>query len=70
MFLRSPAAPELLRGVNLCRGGRFWVGKQEELQMDGIRVKMHSRFQSGAFSEGFSAVRTWPGGRYLGNAST
>lgn len=61
MFLRSQATPELLRGVNLSRGGSFWVGAQEEQQMDGIRVKMHSRFQSGAFRKSFSRVRNLPG---------
>lgn len=47
MFLRSRATPELLRRVKLHGGGCFCVGRQEEQQMDDIRVKMHSRFQSG-----------------------
>lgn len=39
------------------------------MQMDGIRVKMHSRFQSGASIESFSAIRNWPPGRNLRNVS-
>lgn len=61
MFLRSQATPELLRRVNLSGGGCFCVGTQEEQQMDDIRVKMHSRFQSGDFNESFSRVRNLPG---------
>lgn len=61
MFLRSQATPELLRRVNLSGGGCFRVGTQEEQQMDDIRVKMHSRFQSGDFNESFSGVRNLPG---------
>lgn len=38
---------------------------QEEQQMDGIRVKMQSRFQSGAYRESCSGVRI-ARGRFFG----
>lgn len=69
MFLRSQAIPELLRGVNLSGGDCFWVGRQEAQQMDGIRVKMRSRFLSGAFSESSSRVRNLPGADSLEGTS-
>lgn len=61
MFLRSWATPELWRRVNLRGGGCFCAGTQEEQQMDDIRVKMHSRFQSGDCNESFSRVRNVSG---------